>query len=1204
MTANCTKHKKQHGILFFTLLWLWMCSQLCAAQSIVPSSAGLEQQASATTQPLAMEVSSVIRGRNKNWAEVSITVRANESFVDTVTITGNGPDGMVIQPPRRTLINIQEKQLDTKFRIYKPKGKWKDLGTLSFAARDNSGNGTYVASIKVDWPQGFDSGTVYHRPHWLWLVVVCAVASVLLLSRRLRASIRSRWQRPGNPRILLELFTLLVVEIFIIYRLSPEYLLTNTITTGGDTASHYYTLQYLRDVLLPAGQVSGWTPGNYAGFPILQFYFPLDFLFMTLLSSIISLQVAFKLGTIAGTLLLPICAYWMLRLMRCPFPAPGIAAALTLPFLFNSSHSMWGGNILSSFAGEFSYSLSMALSLVLLGSLYSGARRHRRVVTNAILVFLVGFSHGYTLLFAEAMSLYLLITLRGFFERLFYLGKVYALAFCLLAFWLVPLLIFTRYTTSYDIAWTIYSIKEVLPPILLPVLLTGTMGSLGVMIWGIRAHAEIGKEALAMLGYLWFGLAMCVVFFVAAPKLGVVDIRYVPYGHLIGTLLAAMSLGWLGQYLRRWNIDWALLPVILVASIVWTGNQVGPVSDWAKWNYEGFEAKATWPIFEQINLKLKGDFSDPRVVFEHSELHNSFGSSRAFESLPLFSGRATLEGLYMQASISAPFVFYIQSEISQQKSVPFPQYSYSSLNYDRARPRLELFNVRDLIIRSDHAKKAIRLSEEYALRDTVGEYELWELTTNRNRYVEVLDYEPVLFPTSFWKEESHRWFVDESLLGTHLVFVDKDVTREFPPFKALARGMENLPRMPVETGNCSVNERIDNQEIRIETDCIGKPLLVKMSYHPNWHVEGADRVYLTSPSFMLIYPEQRHVRLYYGPGLWDRIGHVLTVTGLIILLINIPLGWWRGNTAWQLLAERMHVRPSLVPHFKFNPGIRNRWIILIVTVIVAGVTIAQFSYVTYHSNPNRVYNNAIHLKDEKRFDEAREGFRLAMKELGASDLAQNAAYYIGITYYLEKRDQDAIAAFEDLVRRYPRSNWIPEVEYHIGLCLYRSGQESQGSDRMQQLRKQHPGTRWAEYAGDRLREHRAPVEVQASLNEENIDHYMSIAIDHFNHDRLEEAKILFQDISTRFPDYSGASQALAALALVYYKQENCEMTLVHYGELISRYPKDKLVPEAYYHLGLCNEKLGNPDKGRGYLSRVARDYPDTAYGRQARQRLR
>ncbi len=994
------------------------------------------------------------------------------------------------------------------------------------------------------------------------------------------------------------------MEIFIISKLNPEFLLTQTTTTGGDTASHYYTLQYLRDVLLPAGQVSGWTPGNYAGFPILQFYFPLDFLFMTLLSGIMSLQVAFKLGSVAGTLLLPISAYAMLRLMRCPFPGPGIAAALTLPFLFNASHSMWGGNVLSSFAGEFSYSLSMALSLILLGSLYDGIRRHRRVVTNALLVFLVGFSHGYTLLFSEAMSLYLLITLRGFFERLFYLGKVYALAFCLLAFWLVPLLVFTKYTTSYDLVWTINSIKEVFPPMLLPVLLTGAIGSLGVLIWGIRDYTQTGKEALPMLGYLWFGLAMCVVFFVAAPRLGVVDIRYVPYGHLIGVLLAAISLGWLGHYLRRWRIDWVLLPAVLAAAIVWTGSQLGPVADWAKWNYEGFEAKPAWPTFAQINRKLKGDFSDPRVVYEHSELHNSFGSSRAFESLPLFSGRATLEGLYMQASISSPFVFYIQSEVSQQKSVPFPQYSYSSMNYDRARPRLEIFNVRDLIIRSNSAKKAIRLAEGYALTDTVGEYELWELTTNRNRYVEVPAYEPVLYPTSSWKEDAHRWFTDEALLQIPLVFVEEDVTRVFPPFKVLARDLADLPRIPVETGNCTVQEHIGNQEINIDTDCIGKPLVVKMSYHPNWHVEGADRVYLTSPSLMLIYPRQRHVRLYYGPGLWDRIGRVLTVTGLVILLINIPLGWRQGGTLWQWIAARLHVRPSLVPQIRFNPGTRNRWIILIVTVMVAGAAIVRVSYVTYHSNPNRIYNKAIQLKDEKRFDAAREGFRAAKNALGASDLAQNSAYYIGITYYLEKRDQEAIAAFEDLIRRYPRSNWIPEVEYHIGLCLYRTGQESAGTRKMQQLREQHPGTRWAEYAGDRLGEHKALVEEQAPLSGYNIDHYMSTAIDHFNHDRLEEAKALFQDISARFPDYPGAPQALAALALVYYKQENCAMTLIHYGELISRYPGDKLIPEAYYHLGLCNEKLGNLEKGQSYLSRVARDYPDTDYGRQARQRLR
>ena len=1185
------------------LFLLWLCPHVFAAQTANPTQAAQELQTSIAIQPYSLEVSSIVQGRNSNWADVFITLRTTEPLAGTITIAGHGPDGMVVQPARQALNLHGEMQGTTKFRIYNPKDKWGDLEALTFSASENAANSANVAGITVDWPQAWDRGGIFHRPHWLWLLVIGAGVLLLSLSHQLRVTIRNRWQQLDHPRFFLEMLTILVVEIFIISRLSPEYLVTSTITTGGDTASHFYTLQYLRDVLLPAGQVSGWTPGNYAGFPILQFYFPLDFILMVVLNGIVSLQVAFKLGSIAGTLLLPVSAWGMLRLMRCPFPGPGIAAVLTLPFLFNFSHSMWGGNVFSSFAGEFSYSLSMALSLILLGSLYNGIRTHRHVVINAILVFLVGFSHGYTLLFSEAMSLYFLITLRGFVERLFYLGKVYALAFCLLAFWLVPLLVFTKYTTSYDLVWTIYSIKEVFPPMLLPVLLTGAAGSLGLLLWSIRDYRQIGREALPMLGYLWFGLAMCVVFFVAAPKLGVVDIRYIPYGHLLGSLLAAITLGWLGLFLRRWKIDWVLLPAVLVAAIVWTVNQSGPAPDWAKWNYEGFEAKAAWPVFEKINSKLKGGFSDPRVVYEHSELHNSFGSSRAFESLPLFAGRATLEGLYMQASISSPFVFYIQSLVSQQKSVPFPQYSYSSLDYDRARPRLEMFNVQDLVIRSDNAKKAISQSEGYKLKDTIGEYELWEVTTNHDHYVEVPEYEPVLFPTSSWKMDSHRWFIEDSLLQTPLVFVKDDITEAFPPFRAIVRDMDDIPRIPVDTGGCTVQEHIGNQEIRIETDCIGKPLVVKMSYHPDWHVEGADHIYLVSPSFMLVYPQQRHVRLYYGPGLWDRIGQALTITGLFILLINIPLPWRQGGTVWQSIAARLHVPPSLVPQFRFDPGMRFRWITLILVVTIAGAAIVRTSWVVYHSNPNRIYNNAIFLKDKKQFDEAREGFRIVIKELAASNLAQDAAYYIGITYFLENRDKESIAAFEDLIRRYPKSNWIPESEYHIGKSLYRLGREEQGNRQMQQLQAQYPGNRWAGFAVRRLEEHGAKQEIRAPLNEDNIDYYMGIAIDHFNHDRLEEAKIIFQNISGQYPDYSRAPQALAALALVYYKQGDCKMTLVHYEELVKRYPGDTLVPEAYYHLGLCNEKLGNLAEGRDYLSRAARDYPDTVYGGQARERL-
>src|SRR5439155_1535215 len=82
--------------------------------------------------------------------------------------------------------------------------------------------------------------------------------------------------------------------------------------------------------------------------------------------------------------------------------------------------------------------------------------------------------------------------------------------------------------------------------------------------------------------------------------------------------------------------------------------------------------KVPWPTFRDLNAHLRGDFRDPRVVYEHSPDHEALGTVRAFEDLPLFSGRSTLEGLYMQASPSAPFVFYVQSEVSNVNSCPFP----------------------------------------------------------------------------------------------------------------------------------------------------------------------------------------------------------------------------------------------------------------------------------------------------------------------------------------------------------------------------------------------------------------------------------------------------------------------------------------------------------------------------------------------------
>ena len=98
--------------------------------------------------------------------------------------------------------------------------------------------------------------------------------------------------------------------------------------------------------------------------------------------------------------------------------------------------------------------------------------------------------------------------------------------------------------------------------------------------------------------------------------------------------------------------------------------------------------------------------------------------------------------------------------------------------------------------------------------------------------------------------------------------------------------------------DCEVNETVGYDEILIETSCLDRPLLVKVSYHPNWQVEGAGKIYLASPSFMLIYPKESKIRLFYGQGSWDRLGFMLTLLGIVVLLLNTPLPTGKGQTAW------------------------------------------------------------------------------------------------------------------------------------------------------------------------------------------------------------------------------------------------------------------------------------------------------------------
>ncbi|HEX2850155.1 MAG TPA: 6-pyruvoyl-tetrahydropterin synthase-related protein, partial [Acidimicrobiales bacterium] len=239
--------------------------------------------------------------------------------------------------------------------------------------------------------------------------------------------------------------------LFILLQLQPGLLVASTTPAGGDMGAHVWGPAYIRDHLLPHGRISGWTPDWYAGFPAYHFYFPLPFLLIVLLDVVLPYGVAFKLVTVSGLVLLPLAAWTFGRLLRLPFPTPEMLAAATIPFVFDQFHTIWGGNAAATLAGEFSFSIGLAVALVFLGVLNRALETGRGRALAAGLLAVTALCHLLTAAFAAVGALVVLAVRRPDRRRLGIAVVIGVLGAGLVAFWFLPFLARMQYTN--DMGW-------------------------------------------------------------------------------------------------------------------------------------------------------------------------------------------------------------------------------------------------------------------------------------------------------------------------------------------------------------------------------------------------------------------------------------------------------------------------------------------------------------------------------------------------------------------------------------------------------------------------------------------------------------------------------------------------------------------------------------------------------------------------------
>lgn len=725
-----------------------------------------------------------------------------------------------------------------------------------------------------------------------------------------------------------------LAALYVWFTLQPDLILEPTTVNGGDTGAHVWWPAYLRDHVLPKWRLTGWAPDWYAGFPAGHFYFPLPSLLIVLLDVVLPYNVAFKLVTALGPVALPAAAYAFARGIGARWPAPPLFAVATLAYLFFTGYTIYGGNLASTLAGEFSFTIALALALGFVGALARALDRRSGPALPAALLAATAMSHIIVAVFAATGALVVWAQRRAWHNlRLAVaIGGVGALV---TAVWTLPLVARLGYAT--DMGWTKLTAyrENLLPPDLRWAFLLAVVGFLAGVVFARRATI-----VLAVLVGI-FALA-----FVVVPEGRLWNARLLPFYYLIVMFLAASGLAELANALGRvvpavvaafgprprpgpaeelapasetvvdeapmappsddstvvaeesaeeprppvipaWAVTSAVVLLALGSAAWYTHDTRSFLPAWIRWNYSGYEAKPAYPEFREV-VQTMDKLSPGRALWEPSPGIDKYGTTLALELLPHFTqGRiSSMEGLYFESAATTPYHFMMVAEVAKEPSNPVRGLHYRTIaDFDLGVRHMRLLGVRYFMAQSAEAKAAadahpgLRLVAETgspSAEPQVARWRVYEVLDSP--LVEPLRHEPVVLEgvsPRDWLEPSAAWFDDPGAL-------DRPLAAGGPGSWARAVGAEaqSVPRRPLPEVDVTDIDSGDDW-VRFRVSRPGVPVLVKTSYFPNWKADGARGPWRVTPNLMVVVPTEEEVSLRYGRTPVDLAGIGLSALGLV-----------------------------------------------------------------------------------------------------------------------------------------------------------------------------------------------------------------------------------------------------------------------------------------------------------------------------------
>ncbi len=114
----------------------------------------------------------------------------------------------------------------------------------------------------------------------------------------------------------------------------------------------------------------------------------------------------------------------------------------------------------------------------------------------------------------------------------------------------------------------------------------------------------------------------------------------------------------------------------------------------------------------------------------------------------------------------------------------------------------------------------------------------------------------------------------------------------------------------------------------------------------------------------------------------------------------------------------------------------------------------------------------------------------------------------------------------------------------------------------------------------------------------------SMALDAYRRGDVEEARKLFNEYLSKYPDTELSDNALFWIGETYYVEGRYPEAIVRYQEVLVKFPKGDKVPSALLKLGLSQIKLGALVDAKVTLEKLIKEFPDTPQARIAERELK